>query len=374
MGVKGLNAFINKLTNNFKSTQITRLAAFSGKTIAFDFTNQLYRFIYRSAAANSYLLEFINLIHKFQKYNINLIFVFDGKPIDEKQYVIDHRKEYREKLIKKIEEITVNLTENSDSSDESTETIIHLTKKTNTIKTSYIIKCKELFDILGVSYIHVENVEADAIFRHLLDNNYADACFSGDMDVLAYGCHTILKDLDYRNDTVVHIDYNNLLNELQVSSDQFLYACILSGTDYNNSLKRSKFEINLELSRKYNTIDNIINNLTEINSTLPEEFHKSLPKRFDWKNTYEVFTELISLNAQDQIAECLGYSCFNRTFQNQCNQGNQGNQGNKNRQSMQIKKIKDYLYKAIQPYDKGNKYLKKVNEFVMWVHNINLCF
>lgn len=376
MGVKGLNAFVNKLTNTSKSTQVASLSTFSGKTIAFDFTNQLYRFLYRSAEANSYLLEFINLIHKFQKYNINLIFVFDGKPIEEKQYVIDHRKEYREKLIKKIEEITENLTENSDSSDESTETIIHLTKKTNTVKSSYIIKCKELFDILGVSYIHVENVEADAIFRHLLDNDYADACFSGDMDVLAYGCHTILKDLDYRNDTVLHIDYNNLLNDLQVSSDQFLYACILSGTDYNNSLKKSKFEINLELIRNYDTIDNIINNLPEINSTLPEEFHKSLPKRFDWKNTYEVFTELISLNAQDQIAECIGYSSFNQTFQNQTfqTQNNQSNQSNKNKQIMKIKKIKDYLSKAIQPYDKGNKYLKKVSEFVMWVHNINLCF
>ena len=291
--------------------------------------------------------------------------MFDGKPIEEKQYVIDHRKEYREKLIKKLEEITENLTENSDSSDESTETIIHLTKKTNTIKTSYIIKCKELFDILGVSYIHVEYVEADAIFRHLLDNDYASACFSGDMDVLAYGCHTILKDLDYRNDTVLHIDYNNLLIELQVSSEQFLYACILSGTDYNNSLKRSKFEINLELIRNYDTIVNVINNLNEINSTLPEEFHKSLPKRFDWENTYEVFTELISLNVQDQITECIGYSCFNRNLQNQRSQRNQ---------SMQIKKIKDYLSKAIQPYDKGKKYLKKVSEFVMWVHNINLCF
>jgi len=334
-----------------KSVNVRHLSKFTGKTIAVDFTNQLYRFLYRSNKENVYLLEFINLIHKFQKYDINLIFVFDGKPTDEKQYVIDHRKEYREKLQKKIDDIT----ENSDSSDESLEIITHLTKKTNTIKSSHIVKCKELFDILGVSYIHVENVEADAIFRYLLDNNYADACFSGDMDLLAYGCHTILKDLDYRNDTILHIDYHLLLNELEVSSEQFLFACILSGTDYNNSLKRSKFEINLELIKKYKTIDSIINNLDDINSVLPEEFHKSLPKRFDWKKTYEVFTETISLNAQTEIIESMDYFSVI-----------------KGKSAKLIQQLKNYLNKEIKPLFDSYKYIKKVSEFVRWKYNLTL--
>ena len=73
----------------------------------------------------------------------------------------------------------------------------------------------------------------------------------------------------------------------------------------------------------------------------------------------------------DSIVHADSDSCFNRNLQHQRSQHNQRNQRN---QSMQIKKIKDYLSKAIKPYDKGNKYLKKVSEFVMWVHNINLCF
>jgi len=356
MGVKNLSTFLTK--SQKESVKVAHLSKFKGKTIVVDFTNQLYRFLYRSNKENSYLLEFINLIHKFQKYYINLIFVFDGKPADEKQYVINHRKEYRDKLIKKIEDITENLTENSDSSDESLETITYLTKKTNTVKNTYIVKCKDLFDILCIPYIHVENVEADTIFRYLLDNNYADACFSGDMDLLAYGCHTILKDLDYRNDTVQHIDYNSLLNELGISPDEFIFTCILSGTDYNNSLKRSKFEINLELIKKYKTINDVINNLDEINYTLPEEFHKSLPKRFDWEKTYKFFTETLSLKTQEQIIKSMDNFI--------------GNGDIKCKNAKYTQQLTKYLSTEIKPFDDNYKYMKKVKEFIKWKYNLTL--
>ena len=356
MGIKTLGNFVDK------KKRVENLSKFSGKTIAVDFTNQLCRFLYRSNEENSYLLEFINLIHKFQKYYINLIFVFDGKPGEEKQYVINHRKDYRDKLIKKMEDITENLTENSNSNSdyESLETIKYLTKKINTVKNTYIVKCKELFDMLNIPYIHVENIEADAIFRYLLDNKHADACFSGDMDLLAYGCHTILKDLDYRNDTVQHIDYNSLLTELGVSPDEFLFTCILSGTDYNNSLKRSKFEINLELIKKYKTIGYIIENLFQINSTLPEEFHKSLPKRFDWEKTYKIFTETLSIKTQEQIIKSMDYFI--------------GNGDIKCKNAKYPQQLTKYLSMEIKHFDDNYKYMKKVKEFIKWKYNFTLLF
>lgn len=354
MGIKNLNTFLTQYADVKECIKTVHLSQFSRKTIVIDFTNQLYRFLYRSNKENAYLLEFINLIHKFQKYNIKLVFIFDGKPTVEKQYIIDHRKEYREKLISKIDEIM----EKNESPDETLEIITHLTKKTNSVKTCYIVKCKELFDILNISYIHIENVEADAIFRYLLDNNYADACFSGDMDLLAYGCHTILKDLDYRNDTVLYIDYITLLNDLEISEEQFLFTCILSGTDYNNSLRRSKFEINLELIKKYKTIENIIHNLDEINSTLEEKFHKSIPKRFDWKNAYKIFTETISLNIQEQIIESIDYFKSNIKLKH----------------SKFTQQLIKYIFKEIKPFDDNYKYMKKISEFVKSKYNIILSF
>lgn len=352
MGIKGLSTFINSITGKVEGIEEIHLSMLSGKTIAFDFTNQLYRFLYRSNDNRAYILEFINLIHKFQKYKINLVFVFDGKPIEEKQYVIEHRKAYREKLIRKIDEMT----ENSDSSDEYADTIKHLSKKTNTVKNSYIVECKKLFNILGIAYIHIEDVEADAIFRYLLESNIADACFSGDMDVVAYGCHTILKDLDYRKDTVQIIKYDLLLDKLGISSIQFLYACILSGTDYNNSLKRSKFEINLELIKKYKTIEGIMNNLEDINNDQPDEYKKSFPKRFDWENTFTLFSEDISSDVQMEITVSL--HCF------------QKQKIQKNKKT--INKIHEYINDNISFIDTDRKYIRKFTEFLKLKYEIEL--
>ena len=351
MGIKGLSTFINSITGKVEGIEEIHLSMLSGKTIAFDFTNKLYRFLYRSNNNMAYILEFINLIHKFQKYKINLVFVFDGKPIEEKQYVIEHRKAYREKLIRKIDEMT----ENSDSSDEYADTIKHLSKKTNTVKNSYIVECKKLFDVLGIAYIHIEDVEADAIFRYLLETGNADGCFSGDMDVVAYGCHTILKDLDYRKDTVQIIKYDLLLDTLGVSSEQFLYTCILSGTDYNNSLKRSKFEINLELIKKYKTIEGIMCNLEEINNDQPDEYKKSFPKRFNWENTFAVFNEDISSDAQIEIDALLYYFYKNKM----------------QKTKKTINKIQDYV-NNINCLDKDKKYIRKLREFVKIKYDIEI--
>ena len=351
MGIKGLNSFLNSMQNN-PGNMTLHLSVFKGKTIVVDFTNQLHRFLYRDTTEKYYLMEFINFIHKFQRYDIKLMFVFDGKPSVEKQYIIEHRKAYRERLIKKIDE----LTDNNDVDEEQSNIIRQMTKKATTVKNAYILECKKLFDLLGIPYIHVDNLEADVIFKYLLDTKKADACFTADTDVLAYGCHTVLKELNYRNDTVQCIYINRILEELGITHEQLVYTCILSGTDYNNSLKRSKFEINLELVRKYGTIQAIIDNLDEINASQPEEYKKSLPMRFDWRMAYSMFMNLIPSETQKKITETLSFQ-EDKTC------------STKKTISLQLQQ---YMNNSIKPFDKGYKYIYKLIEIVRTKFNIEL--
>lgn len=384
MGIKGLGSYLKKhivsqdnvnatsiidddsvsCANSATSTKIVNgclsgisrvnLSMFNGKRIAIDFTNQLYRFLYRSENENSYLLEFINLTHKFKKNGINIIYVFDGKPIIEKNYVIEHRKAFRDKLLKKIDE----LNENFDESEEIQETIKYLSKKTKGVNITHVKTCKELFNTLGIPFIHIENIEADLILKYLLESNQVDACFTGDMDALAFGCHTIIQDLDFRNDTVQCIKFNELINSMELTKEQFLYICILSGTDYNNSLRRTNFEINMELIKKYNTIENIINNLDEINAPLPEEYKKSCPTRFNWQNTINIYTESISETAKDEIRECLEH------FTNF-------------RHKLKKEKVEE-LIRTINKFEKkinakiSFKYSNKIVDFINWEYNISI--
>jgi 5'-3' exonuclease len=88
------------------------------------------------------------------------------------------------------------------------------------------------------------------------------------MDLLAYGCKYIIQDLDFKEDTVIEIDYEMLLVHLGVSHQQLLMAFILSGTDWNNGLKKSNFSNNLELIKKYGNISSVIANLKEINQKI----------------------------------------------------------------------------------------------------------
>ena len=358
MGVKGLNSFLNALPANPGNSMIS-LSFFNDKTIVIDFSNLLYSFLYRSNI--NYLMELINFIHKFQRYNIKQIFVFDGKPNVEKQYIIEHRRAYRERLNRKIDELKeINgLIDNNYICKNNTDTIKNMTRKATVVKNEYIQECKKLFDILGILYIHIENLEADAIFKFLLDTKQADACFSGDSDLIAYGCHTVLKDLNYSTDMVQCIYINHILETLEITLEQFIYTCILSGTDYNNSLKRSRFEINLELVRKYGTIQGIIDNLEEINASQPEEYKKSFPTRFDWKMVYSIFMDKIPSIFQKIIIDSLNCQEYKTCLTSK---------------AISSSRLQNYINNNIKPLDKGYKYIRKFVEIVRTKFNIELQF
>jgi 5'-3' exonuclease len=222
--------------------------------------------------------------------------VFDGRPRSEKQPVIEHRKNFRDKVYQRIDDIIDNNIKLEDY-----ETIKQLSKKIRKIKMIHIIEAKKLFDTFGVGYIHIENIEADAVFKYLLDTNIVDACFSGDMDTLAYGCKLILQDLDFRNDLITEINYAKLLQSLGVNYEQMQMALILSGTDWNNSLRRSSFTNNVNLIKKYGNIQNIINCLDEINSKLEEQKQLSIPIRFNWEFSQRVFNEEFTIDIINKI-------------------------------------------------------------------------
>ena len=252
MGVRG--GAKKSILDRFKRVHLSK---FRGKRIAIDWANIAHRFLNRSKSLEQFTNEFINLIHKFAREGIEILFVFDGKPRDEKSLTIEHRKTARGKALEKIEKII----EKSSNPEEDFETVMHLAKRLKTLKLLHMNTCKELFAALGIRYIHLEDYEADCIFKAVLENGIADLCFSGDMDILAYGCKKIIFDLDFKEDTVVAIDQEILISHLGVSQEQLLMAFILSGTDWNNGIKKSNFAKNLELIKKYGDIPNIIANL-----------------------------------------------------------------------------------------------------------------
>jgi len=357
MGIRGgaKEYFCTKLLDVLNSgIKRVHLSKFRGKKVVFDWANIAHRFLSRSNNLAQFINEFINLIHKFSKQGIEMIFVFDGKPRYEKEQTIERRKTARDKILDRIGGIIENVT----NPEEDFETILHLARRVKTLKLTHVNECKKLFNSLGVGYIHLEDIEADCIFKILLENGFADLCFSGDMDILAFGCKRIMQDLNFKEDTVVEIDYEILLTHLGVSQEQLLMAFILSGTDWNNGLKKSNFARNLELIKTYGDIPGIIANLEEINRDLPEDRQIGFPNRFDWQFSLAVYSEVLGTEIISKIQDML-------------------KQQKKHTEIMKSQDGFNILLeygKSIVANDTDLKYTKKYQEYIFWKYSYRFNF
>lgn len=356
MGIDKLASYVLKNCKNE-----VHLRDFGGKCFAVDFMGLLNMFLYRKKGC-WYLLEFINLIHKLKRYYIDILFVFDGKPGIEKQHTLTLRKTYRDNLSIKRDALLAN--KEYIDKVEYDNALEYFNKKIFKVNSYHIQNCKKLFDILCVNYIHIDNIEADMIFKYLLDTKIADAVFSEDTDMIARGCHTVLKNLNHTTDILLCIEYSALLEHIQLTPEQFTNACILAGNDYNDGVKytkedkmllqlenKCKFADNIDMIKKYKNIDCVIANL-----------NNRIPTRFDWQNTIAIFSEDISFDAKEYI------HCKMDKFKNYKEELKQS----KDIQFIQKKDIIDFLlYEmfTLEQYYK-DKYIFKATEFIKWNNEI----
>jgi 5'-3' exonuclease len=246
------------------------------------------------------------------------LFATEGKPYDTEGKLYDTEEgelfategePYTTEPDKNIKMVDMDIATETVSSK-----ILKLTKRfENKITVEHIRNSKKLFDKLGIQYVHIEEIEADLLFPYLLKNGMIDAVYSNDMDMIVIGCSIVLQNLDFKTDEMIKYDYSRILRLLELSCEQFIHACVLSGTDYNNSLKNSNLKNNFRLIQKYNTIDNIIDNLDTINESIGEDYLKySFPSRFDWKKTIMIYGSKISKNTEQNISLQLEtYNAYN---------------------------------------------------------------
>lgn len=231
MGIRLLNKYIK---NNCKNAiKIIHMGELKGKYIAIDTSIYLYRFLQEEVLLENFYL----LLSLLKFYNINAIFVFDGKPPEEKYKLIEKRNSTKEvakseykKLENKMEKFTVDCEEKYIIQNEMAE----LRKKFVKIEKTHIETIKNLINAFGESYIDAEG-EADQLCAKLVIKKVAYACLSEDMDLFLYGCPRVLRYLSLLNETMVMYNLSEILNELKINLTEFRQICVLSGTDYNDN-------------------------------------------------------------------------------------------------------------------------------------------
>ena len=282
MGIHALLPLLKKKCPNvFKEIHISKYAY---KKIAIDLS--LYLCKYKTICGDRWISAFLNLVMCLRKYDVHATFIYDTGAPPEKELERAERRQHKENLENKwfllneslqeyyrTGEISENLIELHNKKKEE-EPRRFLSKKTNidmnlvenainkikgqiiNISPEDYKLTKRLFDILNVPYFQAP-LEAETMCSDLCKRELVEAALSEDSDVLAYGSPIFLSKLDTTTGNCIEINYSEILDSLEFTSEQFLDLCIMCGCDYNKNIPRIGPATSLKLIQDYNSIENI---------------------------------------------------------------------------------------------------------------------
>ena len=250
MGIKFLNKYIR--TNCPNAIKKIHFGELQWKKIAVDVSIYLYKF----KSESSLMEQMYLMINLFRYYNIIPIFIFDGKPPDEKRDLINHRKELRKeaKVNYELLKEQYDIAETEQEKNELFNKMENEKKKSIRITQNDIQNVKDLMTALGVTYYDAPG-EADELCAYLTHKKIVYGCLSEDMDMFVYGCNRVFRYLSLFNRTCIYYNLSDILKSLNLTLDEFKMLCIISGTDYNVDTNDFTIYETIKLYRKYKKQD-----------------------------------------------------------------------------------------------------------------------
>ena len=231
MGIKNLNSYFRQRCSK-NSIKQKHLSYYRNKIIVIDASIYLYRFNQDDALIeNMYLL-----ISILKYYNIQPIFIFDGKPPIEKKECLQIRKSEKMNAKERFEFLKNEIQREMNVSiiKEIKNEMDILKKQIVTVKDADIKNVKNLMDKYGVGYVNASG-EADILCAMYTINGKADYCLSDDTDMFLYNSPKVLRNISLINHCVLEYDTEKILCEIDMSFDDFQDIMIIAGTDYNPS-------------------------------------------------------------------------------------------------------------------------------------------
>ena len=272
MGIKDLNKFLKKY--NPSCLVSSKMIDYKNKTIAIDTSLIIYKYISamrktgkdltsKDGRITSHLLGILNLIIRLLNLKITPVFIFDGKPPEIKKNTLKKRYDMKKSAEEKLE--------NEELTDEQKITYFMQSTK---ITSDIIDDTKELLDTCGIPYIQAPE-EADPQCVSLLENKLIYAVATEDMDLLTFKCERLLKNFfNNKDEDIIEINYNKMIEGLNLDSNQFLDLCILLGCDYLPTLQGLGLVKSYNYIKKYKSIENILELKEGKNSIItPEDYN-----------------------------------------------------------------------------------------------------
>ena len=286
MGIKNLFKLINE--NAPDSITEKKLKDYTNKVLVLDASLVIYQYVIAirgtgndlqndEGEMTSHILGVINKSLMLLKHDILPVFVFDGKPPEQKGEVLKSRKKLKNKSIEKLKE----------DNYENEEDKIKDFKKSYTITREQTKQVKQMLELFGIPF--VENCsEADPLCSHIVKTGMAYGVASEDMDILTFGSPILLRGL-HSTKKMKEINLDKILKSLKFTQDEFIDLCILLGCDYCPTIPKIGTKRALDIIKKYRSIDIFIEN---------EKSKYKIPDNFNYQEARNLFKNpcLLELN------------------------------------------------------------------------------
>ena len=287
MGIKNLLKFLSDYPEILNEKETNE---YYGKKIAIDISILIYQVVIaiRNSGSDltndkgditSHILGLFNKTISFLEKGIVPVFVFDGKPPQLKQKTLEARKQIKKKALDKL------------SDDLSDEDRIKYLKRSVTITKEQMDQCRELLNAMGIPYVDAPE-EADSQLSYLCKSNKVYAVLTEDMDILTFGSPRIIRNLTTNKKQPLEIKLENILNNLNLTYEQFIELCILFGCDYCPNLSDIKASAIYQVYIKHKNIDDTLKELKDNDYYIPEHFDYIDAKEYFMKNSMNSKVEI----------------------------------------------------------------------------------
>ena len=272
------------------------LSDLKGKAICVDAFNTLYQFLSsirqvdgtplmdRKKRVTSHLSGIFYRNIALLEDGIKLIYVFDGKPPENKFRTFKSRQEGRELAKSRYEEA---------KSAEDLEAMKRYSSQLIRLNEEMIRESKELLEAMGIAVVQAPG-EGEAQAAHLAKRGGIFAAASQDYDSLLFAAPKLIRNLTLakKRKTISGwveikpelIELETVLNSLEINLDQLICLGILVGTDYNpKGIPGIGQKKALQIVKRYKQPVLIFKNVEEQIMSLPNE------DKFDWREIFELF-------------------------------------------------------------------------------------
>ncbi|KAL8027279.1 hypothetical protein ABFX02_14G084900 [Erythranthe guttata] len=275
MGIKGLTKLLADNAPNAMKQQ--KFESYFGREIAIDASMSIYQFLIvvgrrgtqmltnEAGEVTSHLQGMFTRTIRLWEAGIKPVYVFDGMPPDLKKKELAKRVSRRADATKDLNDALKN---------GNNEDIEKFSKRTVKATQKHYEDCKRLLRLMGVPVIEAP-CEAEAQCAALCRAGKVYAVASEDMDSLAFGTPRFLRhlmDSTSKKIPVVEFEVTKVLEELNLTMDQFIDLCILSGCDYCDNIKGIGGLTALKLIRQHGSIEHILESINKERYQIPDDW------------------------------------------------------------------------------------------------------